>query len=233
MQIDLRVLELLSSKICHDLVSPVSAINNGVELIEDIGGSVVDEAMKLIADSGAKATKRLRLFRIAYGRAGNETALTIKDVRPVVEQYLADGKVTLRWPEDLPSPLFAQKRGVLKTLVNMILMADEILAYGGSIEVKPDPLGHGGCRLDVIGRAAQLSDVFRSALDGVTEIEELSTRTIQPYITGRLCAQFGLSIKTPTTESDHLSLDLSATPSEAAPAAEEFHRQKVESGVFS
>lgn len=66
MQIDLRVLELLASKICHDLVSPVSAINNGVELIEDIGGSVVDEAMKLIGDSATNASRRLRLFRIAY-----------------------------------------------------------------------------------------------------------------------------------------------------------------------
>src|SRR5580658_5983515 len=102
MQIDLRVLELLASKLCHDLVSPVSAINNGVELIEDIGGSVVDEAMKLIGDSAGHAARRLRLFRIAYGRAGSEENLGVKDVRQIAEQYLAGGKVNLAWPEDQP-----------------------------------------------------------------------------------------------------------------------------------
>src|SRR5580700_4198072 len=100
MQIDIRVLELLSSKICHDLVSPVSAINNGVELIEDIGGSVVEEAMKLIGDSAAHASRRLKLFRMAYGRAGSDESLGVKDVRQVAEQYMAGGKVALSWPED-------------------------------------------------------------------------------------------------------------------------------------
>src|SRR5579872_1835285 len=102
MQIDLRVLELLASKLCHDLVSPVSAINNGVELIEDIGGSVVDEAMKLIGDSAGHASRRLRLFRMAYGRAGSEEHLGAKDVRQTAGQYLLGGKVNLTWPEDQP-----------------------------------------------------------------------------------------------------------------------------------
>src|ERR1700691_6194195 len=99
MQIDLRVLELLASKLCHDLVSPVSAINNGVELIEDIGGAVVEEAMKLIGDSAQHASRRLRLFRVAYGRAGSEENIGVKDVRQIAEQYAAGGKITLAWPE--------------------------------------------------------------------------------------------------------------------------------------
>src|SRR5271154_3464814 len=102
MQIDMRVMELLASKLCHDLVSPVSAINNGVELIEDIGGSVVEEAMKLIGDSAQHASRRLRLFRMAYGRAGSEDSLGVKDVRQTAEQYLAGGKSTLNWPDNQP-----------------------------------------------------------------------------------------------------------------------------------
>src|ERR1700679_2040543 len=98
MEIELRVLELLSSKLCHDLVSPVSAINNGVELVEDVGGEVVEEAMKLIGDSAAHASRRLRLFRMAYGRAGDDDNLNVKDVRQVAEQYMSGGKITLSWP---------------------------------------------------------------------------------------------------------------------------------------
>src|SRR5277367_3001835 len=103
MQIDLRVMELLASKLCHDLVSPVSAINNGVELIEDIGGSVVEEAMKLIGDSAGHASRRLRLFRVAYGRAGAEENVSAKDMRHIDEQYIAGGKITLKWPADQPT----------------------------------------------------------------------------------------------------------------------------------
>src|ERR1700722_8889487 len=117
MQIDIRVMELLASKICHDLFSPVSAINNGVELIEDIGGSVVDEAMKLIGDSAAHASRRLRLFRMAYGRAGSDESLAIKDVKQVAEQYLSGGKVMLNWPDDQPVPALVAQKGLMKVLV--------------------------------------------------------------------------------------------------------------------
>src|SRR5580658_1211274 len=111
MQIDLRVLELLASKLCHDLVSPVSAINNGVELIEDIGGSVVDEAMKLIGDSAAQASRRLRLYRIAYGRAGSDENLPVRDVRQVAEQYVMGGKMTLHWPDGQPAESAVMHKG--------------------------------------------------------------------------------------------------------------------------
>jgi len=78
----------------HDLISPVSAINNGVELIEDIGGSVVDEAMKLIGDSANLASRRLRLYRLAYGRAGSEEMLGLHDVRPLLKAISPAARLT-------------------------------------------------------------------------------------------------------------------------------------------
>lgn len=191
MQIDLRVLELLASKLCHDLVSPISAINNGVELIEDIGGSVVGEAMKLIGDSADNAAKRLRIFRMAYGRAGSEENLSVRDVRQVAEQYLTGGKITFEWPEGAPTEEFCNIRGALKTLINILITGEEILAYGGSIILRSPDEGL-GCVIEVTGRNAQLSTAFQAALEGSTEIDDLTPRTIQPYITGRLVEYFGL-----------------------------------------
>jgi len=146
MQIDMRVMELLASKLCHDLVSPVSAINNGVELIEDIGGSVVEEAMKLIGDSGVTASRRLRLYRMAYGRAGSEESVPLRDVRAIAEQYLTGTKISLIWPEDAPGEEVAAQRGFLKTLLNVIVMGEEVLAYGGVISVRNCP---NGCRVEI------------------------------------------------------------------------------------
>ena len=219
MQIDMRVMELLASKICHDLVSPVSAINNGVELIEDIGGSVVDEAMKLIGDSGATAARRLRLFRMAYGRAGSEESLKIPDVRQVAEQYLSTGKITLEWPEHLPNADLGTQRGFLKTLLNLIVLAEESLAYGGTIAIREANAGQGtGCRIEVSGRNAQLSQQMQEALEGTAAIEALSPRTIQAYVVGRFASQFGLKLAHDHSVPDRLELTLNLKE-EAAPLA--------------
>jgi histidine phosphotransferase ChpT len=209
MQIDMRVMELLASKICHDLVSPVSAINNGVELIEDIGGSVVDEAMKLIGDSATNASRRLRLFRMAYGRAGSEDNIAVKDVRHTAEQYLLGGKTLLHWGEGEPHLALTEHKGFLKTVLNIIILSEEVLAYGGVItlrSVAENP--ETACRFEIVGRNAQLNDSFNAALYGTVAIEDLTPRTIQAYVVGRMMEQFGLSISHDNTLADRLDLTL-------------------------
>ena len=210
MQIDMRVMELLASKICHDLVSPVSAINNGVELIEDIGGSVVDEAMKLIGNSAGHASRRLRLFRMAYGRAGSEESLAVKEVRQTAEQYLSSGQTILNWPEEQPVQELAIRRGFLKTLLNMIILSEEVLAYGGVVTLRSQVQGEKAeCRLEIVGRGAQLNDLFKAALEGTAAIEDLSPRTIQAYITGQFARNFQLTLNHDQTIPDRLELILS------------------------
>ncbi|MDD3182902.1 MAG: histidine phosphotransferase family protein [Alphaproteobacteria bacterium] len=211
MQIDLRVLELLSSKLCHDLISPVSAINNGVELIEDIGGSVVEEAMKLIGNSAVQSSRRLRVFRLAYGRAGSEANLPLRDMRQIAQQYFTEGKIKLEWAEDLDLPGVAEQRGLLKTLINMLIMAEEVLAYGGDISLHR--LGDDdkiGCRLEIAGRNAHLSQQFEDALTAATLVEDLTPRTIQPYITGRFAEHFGIQISHRSPKDDMLEIILCA-----------------------
>ena len=208
MQIDIRVMELLASKLCHDLVSPVSAINNGVELIEDIGGSVVDEAMKLIGDSGITASRRLRLFRMAYGRAVSEDCLSVRDVRQVAEQYLSGGKVLLAWPEDQPSTEAAEQRGYLKALLNVIMLAEETLAYGGVIALRGSEDGR-SCRVEIVGRNAHLSLQLQEALEGTTSVDMLSPRSIHAYVTGRIAEHFGLKLTHDHAATDRLDLTLS------------------------
>jgi len=214
MQIDLLVLELLASKLCHDLVSPVSAINNGVELIEDIGGSVVDEAMKLIGDSAQHASRRLRLYRMAYGRAGSEDNLGIKDVRQLAEQYLAGGKSTITWPENQPPEIFGTHKGTLKVMLNLIVLAEELLPYGGNIAL--GPAHEDGCMFTITGRSAQLTPPLHAALENVTPVEELTPRSVQAYITGRFAAHFGVKL-TPTQHGvDRLEMIVTLIPGAAA-----------------
>lgn len=215
MFIDLRVLELLSSKICHDLISPVSAINNGVELIEDIGGDVVDEAMKLIGNSAVQSSRRLKVFRIAYGRAGSEANLPLRDLRLVAEQYFEGGKIKFSWPEQVGGAFLAERRGALKTLINMLVLSEEVLAYGGNISLtESSNAEQPSCTILIEGRGAALSPAFEEALTQKTQVEDITPRTIQPYITGCFAANFGLKISHESPAEDRLSFTLSSGNSE-------------------
>lgn len=206
MQIDVRVLELMASKLCHDLISPVSAINNGVELIEDIGGSVVDEAMKLIGDSAGQAARRLKLFRVAYGRAGSEEGMGLRDVRQIAEQSLSAGKAALSWPDSLAFETLSAKRGFLKVLLNMLVLSEEILAYGGKIEV--GDLG-ASCAVTVSGRAAQLTPQIEDALMGRAKVEDLTPRSIQAYVCGMFAQYFGIALDCDQSTPDKVVFSLS------------------------
>src|SRR5262245_14012335 len=96
---ELRFAELLCSRLCHDLVSPIGAINNGVELLEEFGGGGSDEAMGLIASSGRQAARRLQFYRVAFGLAGSQVVQSVGDVRSLLTGMLEGGKVTLEWDE--------------------------------------------------------------------------------------------------------------------------------------
>ena len=96
---DQRVLELLMSRVCHDLISPVGAVVNGVELIEDGGTDMADDAMALVAKSARHASRRLQFFRMAYGAAGAGGDRSLADARQLTMDFLAETKVALDWPD--------------------------------------------------------------------------------------------------------------------------------------
>lgn len=194
MNLDIRVLELLSSRICHDLVSPVGAINNGVELIEEVGGSTAGEAIQLIAKSAQIAARRLRCFRLAYGRAGSEAGVAVADVRQVAEQYLDGGKARLVWPATTPLVSFAENRGSLKLLLNLIMLADEMIPYGGIIEITAEA-GLSQATVTVSGRAAHVPDYVPGALADETAIEDITSKSVHAYITARLADTYGFKIE--------------------------------------
>lgn len=209
MQIDMRVLELLASKLCHDLISPVSAINNGVELIEDIGGSVVDEAMKLIGDSAVQSARRLKLFRVAYGRAGNEDGLAFRDAKLIADQYLQGGKVKLGWGNDMELAAASEPQGMLKVLLNLLVMSEEMLAYGGDVFVRAQAEGEQkGLSVEVSGRNVQITPQIDVALRGEVAVEELTPRTIQAYVTGRFAQYFGFRLRYEQSLPDSVILSL-------------------------
>src|SRR5229473_4806302 len=96
--IDLKIVELLSARLCHELVSPIGAIANGVELLGEDDPEFVRDAMALIAQSARKAAQRLQFYRFAYGSLATGSA-TDADPRALIDGLLDGGKLSCDWPE--------------------------------------------------------------------------------------------------------------------------------------
>ncbi len=200
MTIDIRVLELLASKVCHDLVSPVGAIRNGLELIDEMQededtapvAGFLGEAIKLIDHSSVQADRRLRVFRLAYGVAGRDQK-GFGEARAAAAGWLDGGRTRLDWPDQVPGDGIALRRGVVKTLLNLVLLADEALTHGGLITVAGQGSAESG-RLSVIaaGRPGALNPASAGALAGTAA--ELTPRTVHAYVTGRFAGDDGFRV---------------------------------------
>ncbi len=144
---DLVLLSLLCSKLCHDLVGPVSAVGNGVEILEDENDPEMrQQAIGLLAHSAELAANRLKFMRLAFGAAGGEgVAISINEARQTAADFLADGRGELVWPSTQDEEGLGPDKTGIKVLLNLILIANDTIPRGGQVHVT---LGHG----DMAGR---------------------------------------------------------------------------------
>jgi len=205
---ELRFAELLCSRLCHDLVSPIGAINNGVELLEEFGGGGSDEAMGLIASSGRQAARRLQFYRVAFGLAGSQVVQSVGDVRSLLGGMLEGGKVTLEWDEGaVRAPEIA---GWGKLLMNMVALAGESLVRGGTLKVTV-VLEADQARMSVsaAGAGCRLHEDIRQALDPAVPVEALNARGAQPHFTTRLAARMGGKLEIAEPGQDRMTFAVS------------------------
>ena len=130
---------LLCSRVCHDLISPVGAIVNGLEVLEEEKDEATKEfALDLIKKSARTASAKLQFCRIAFGAAGSAGAqIDLGDAETIARGFLEDDKTKLTW--NLPRALSPKNR--VKLLLNMLVIAGQAIPRGGRISV--DPVGSG------------------------------------------------------------------------------------------
>ena len=193
--LDVKVAELMCSRVCHDLVSPVGAINNGVELVEELGGDMADDALSLVGQSSRRATAVLQLFRLAYGGAGGQENLGLGQVRETAGSYLADGKVSLDWRIPTADNGHHMPPGAVKLMLNLVVLAEETLTHGGTVAVSSSGESPPQ-RLSVTaeGREAALSAAVEAALAGTVAVDELTPRTVHAYVSGVFARHYRLPL---------------------------------------
>ena len=191
--IPLDVLELACSRICHDLVSPIGAINNGVELCQDVAGDTADEAMALIAESGQRAAARLQAFRLGFGAAGGQPGLGADSVQAAMQPYFAGGKVRLDWPDAVDGAGPPWPAGTGRLLLLAMLLAEEALIHGGRVAPAFDGLPD-TIAVTADGRTAALSAASQAALEGRLAVADLSAHTVVAYLAHRFATVAGITL---------------------------------------
>src|SRR5579862_1076883 len=181
---------LLCSRVCHDLISPVGAIVNGLEVLEeDKNEETKVFALELIKKSAHQASAKLQFCRLAFGAAGSAGAqIDLGDAEKVARGLLADDKTKITW--NLPRELMPKNR--VKLLLNMLLIAVGAIPRGGMITVDPVDGGK-GFRIASSGLNARLSEATAELLVGSPD-RPVDAHAIQPLYTGILARDCGLTL---------------------------------------
>jgi histidine phosphotransferase ChpT len=182
---DLRMTGLLAARLCHELIGPITAVGNGVELLLDQDLDLAQQALAL-ADSARRTSSRLQFYRFAYGFGGEGKAPGPPPCE-LAANYFATTKITCHYREDARSLAHARQ----KLGCNLLLIGSEALARGGTLTL--DGAGS-GIELEVAGEAVHLAPEQRAALALATPIEALTPRIVQAYFTGLLAQAQGLRL---------------------------------------
>ena len=183
---------LLCSRVCHDLISPVGAIANGLEVMEEGKDEETNKfAMDLIKKSARTASAKLQFCRIAFGAAGSAGAqIDTGDAEKVTRGLMEDEKTKVAW--NLPRVLLAKNR--VKLLLNMMLLAAQAIPRGGQLTV--DPIGEGegmGFKVTASGINAKILTTTPPLLAGEIGGEPLNAHHIQPFYAGLLARAVGVT----------------------------------------
>ena len=148
--------ELIGSRLCHDLVNPLGAIGNGVELI-DMTGSVRGPEMDLIRDAVRDAQARVRFLRVAFGAAGPQQVMSAREARATALAPWQGARLSVDWTATVDLPRVRVKLGYL-----MLLCAESALPLGGEVALGLDTGGQ--WRLDAVAPRVNLDESLWSVL---------------------------------------------------------------------
>jgi histidine phosphotransferase ChpT len=186
----LELAALLCSRVCHDLISPVGAIVNGLEVLDDNPKPEDREfALDLIRKSAKTASARLQFCRLAFGAAGSSGAqIDLGDAQNMARGHFEDAKTKIAW--NLPRLLLPKNR--VKLLLNMMVIAQQTIPRGGVLTV--DSIGEGeqiGFRVAASGLNARMP---QNVADLLSSGAVADAHAVQPYYTRLLAQACGLKV---------------------------------------
>ncbi len=183
-QSNINLAGLIGSRICHDLISPIGAITNGLELL-DLAGSVQGPELELIADSVGNAGARIRFFRIAYGAAGDQL-LGRPEVVSVLDDLGHGGRQDIQW-----APLEAQPRSMVRLAFLALQCCETAMPYGGVVRIMAE-----NGRWTITGQADKLTfdDALFDGLENPDALPEITPALVQFALLPTVAADLGRKV---------------------------------------
>lgn len=195
--IDLSSLDLaalVASRVCHDIISPVGAITNGLEVLDEESNEEMREfAMDLIRKSARQASAKLQFARLAFGAAGSAGAeIDLGDAQSVATGFMEGEKADLTWA--VPRLLMAKNK--VKLLLNLLLIANQCVPRGGTITVElvGGDAAQPQFRLTAAGLNARIPAMIADLLED-NDVERIDAHAIQPAYAGLLARDSGMKIE--------------------------------------
>ncbi|WEX07962.1 histidine phosphotransferase family protein [Chelativorans sp. AA-79] len=181
---------LLCSRVCHDIISPVGAINNGLELLDE--GGTDDDAMQLIRTSAINASARLQFARIAFGAAGSAgMQIDTGDAEAVATAFIRNEKPDLEW--NGARALLPKNK--VKLLLNLILIANAAIPRGGKLSVRLESLETAPVfTITAHGPMVRVPPKFLDLHAGRQPDEPIDAHSVQFYYTLLLARETGMNI---------------------------------------
>ncbi len=197
---DLKLVQLLCSRICHDLVGPAGAVNAGLELLDEASSSLdgEDGAYALVGRSARQVTRRLAFFRMAFGIGASAGGnISLAEIRDLAGGLLADGNVALDWSvQGQPEPGHTLPAPHAKLVLNLVHLAMDALPRGGLLTVRIAELPDGlAAAVSAVGQGVGMKEDLVEAMNPEVAEDRLTVRNIHGYFTTRLAKSVGVDIE--------------------------------------
>ncbi len=191
-----RVAELLCSRLCHDLISPVSAINNGLEFLQGDDPAMFEDALGLVKQSGAQAADRLGYFRVAFGVGGDRDSLGMNEIKALAASFAAEKGLQIVWTGAESADETEIGRDMGKLLLNLILFCADCLPRKGTISLDMALKSENpAVSIQLEGDRCQVREDVQPGLSPDISPEDLTVRNILAHICAQLALIQGMSLK--------------------------------------
>lgn len=182
---------LLCSRLCHDLLSPVGAMNNGLELLaEENDPDMRARCLELLSESARASANKLKFFRLAFGAAGGfGDVVDSREAKAAIEGLLGDNpKVQIGWLVEAPT----LSKTAIKVLLNLVLMAADALVRGGRLDIGAE-VANGSTEIVVRAEGARLvlDPELRTALCGDADEDGMTPRAAAAWLVHLLAIESG------------------------------------------
>lgn len=214
---DTQLAELLATRLCHDLTGPISAINNGAELLEDEELDMGSDAFDLIINSAKEASNRLQFYRLAYGRVNDPSESPLTEKRDIVDAFFATTKTQVDWSS--PSLSIEVSQQLTRLAMNLLIIGAGALIKGGTIQLELEQGEHGdkAVMLTASGEMLKMDEGDLNVLNGASKVTSMNPKLSQLVLTRLLADQDAIELQLEVDGEATLRMQLrQRVPEEAA-----------------